>query len=199
MNAYKLFSPDGKEIGSACGRCHQLACNGNFDLSEKCCACYECGLPLEKPRQHGGALYHPACERAMRAKAELRGLERAELVEDYDGPVECEGYGHGSFGDGYFANIDELAEHLDDMEGEAGFERPEFAYCCESKKVINLDPDDIIYSATEDAFEEADEHLIGTDEFKAACHAFNLANEGVLSYYPDYKRKVAIPPAQVQS
>ncbi len=191
MNAYILHKPDGTPTNaSACGKCGSIGYA--FDVSEKCCSCFECREPLGEAELKTRSFYHPACTRAREAKRELARVEKAELVEDYDGPVYLEGVGSGSMGDGYFANLDELSEHLDFEDGE----RPEFAFCCRPAKVINVNIDHILESLTEDSYEGAYDDLTGVEELAAAADAFNKANESVISYDCDYKRKVRIPNAE---
>lgn len=198
MNAIFLHKPDGTPTKwSMCSECGTVASPGNFDISQKCCTCYDCGEPLPKDERtryaegKGYSLYHRECERQRRIKHDMKALDKAELVADYDGPVYYEGR-RGSYGDGYFENVHELAEILDCDEDQSG--RPEFAFCCEEIPFRMLDVDDIIQSACEEMDEDAAERLNGIDELKAAAAKFNEANKGVISWYEDRKRKVAVPP-----
>jgi ribosomal protein L40E len=191
MNAVSLLKPDGTETDiSICGKCGAPARGRtNFDVSERCCTCWECGKPLETSTQHYDH-YHQDCDRARRDRIDAARLEKAELIEDYDGPVYFEG-GHGSFGDSYFADVHELAEWLDDQDER---DRPEFVHCCTSSPVAGLDLDSILESACEESFEDAEDHLNGRDELQKAVDAFNGANKGVLSWDVDFKRKCRVPP-----
>src|SRR6185437_4591076 len=134
MNAVFLHLPDGTPTKwSMCSECGTVASPGNFDLSEKCCTCYDCGKPLPKDERipyadgSGRSLYHRKCEQARRMKRDAEALDAAELVRDYDGPVYCDGR-RGSYGDGYFESVMELAEDLDMDDDQSS--RPEFAFCC---------------------------------------------------------------------
>lgn len=124
-------------------------------------------------------------------RMEVARMEKAALVEDYDGPVYCEGLPGGSYGDGYFADVDELADAVADLKN-CGVE---FAYCCKSYPVVVINLGKILEDATEEAFEDAIDHLNGRDELQAAVDAFNEANKAVLSWGVDYSRKVSVPPA----
>ena len=189
MNAYYLHKPDGTPTEvSVCGVCGKLAGHGKFDISEKCCSCWECGKPLEKDAQHYDH-YHQECDRARRAQIDMQRLEKAELVDGYDGPVYFEG-GHGSFGDGYFADVDEFVEWLDDQDDQ---DRPEFVHCCESSPVAQLNLDSILESACEESFEDAEDHLNGREELQKAVDVFNEANKALLTWDWDMKRKVRVP------
>lgn len=193
MNAYYLHRPDGtKTETSACGNCGQIAGKGNFDISQKCCTCYECGAPLTADEKKSRSLYHEGCDRMRRAVIDMKRLEKAELVAGYDGPVYCEGVSGGSYGDGYFSDVHELAENIAHHD-----EAPDvkFAYCCESSPVAQLNADSILENATEGSFEDAMDSLVGVDQFRAAVDAFNEANKNVLSWDWDMKRKVAVPAA----
>lgn len=191
MNAYYLHKPDGTQLGaSACGKCGRIACSGNFDISERCCTCYECGKPLNGD-EGTAALYHRECDQRRRSQFEAARLEKAELVEDYDDPVFCDGAGHGSYGDGYFADVEELADAVQSrfLPGHG----PEFAHCCEKIPFSGLDLDSILENATEDMFEDARDHLDGVEELRTAIHGFNQLNKNLCSWTPDYKRKVRLP------
>lgn len=196
MNAYYMHKPDGTRTDiSSCGVCGKMARGEtNFDISEKCCTCYDCGLPLgEDDRQYANQkLYHRACESKRRSEGDAATMEKAELVAEYDGPVYCEAAGHGSYGDGYFADVEEVADAWECDHTEID-PVPEFVYCCESTQVACLDLDNILENACEEAHEDARDSLHGITELYAAVDAFNKLNEGVISWSPDYKRKVAVP------
>jgi hypothetical protein len=197
MNAIylHLHLPDGIATKwSMCSECHTVAAPGNFDLSQKCCTCYDCGEPLPKDERTpyadgtGRSLYHRACEQKRRTARKAEILEEAELVVGYDGPVYLDGVGKGSFGDGFFSDAQELSEHLDFSEGE----RPLFAHCC-TPRGLSIDLDSILENATEEMYEDCRDDLNGVDELQSAVNAFNVANESIRTWDPDYKHKVAIP------
>lgn len=198
MNACYLHKPDGTATDiSQCGSCGKLAGRGNFDISEKCCTCYDCGLPLaEEDKKYASALYHRACDDQRRAEISADRLEKAELAEGYDGPVYCDGV-PGGWGDGFFADMEDLLDSMADEEEDA--DRPEFVHCCNSRQACHVNLDHILESATEDAHEDARDGLAGCDDLAAAVEVFNELNEGLLTYDIDYKRKVAVPPAVATS
>lgn len=197
MNAQWLHLPDGTRTDiSICTGCGMPARGeSNFDLSERCCLCRHCERPL---RENGArpslSPYHDACYWKHQSEADARRLEKAELVTGYDGPVGpvyCDRVGHGSYGDGYFADICELEEALEDWDPEDGAQ-PAFAYCCESGPACTLNLDDWLESATEESFEDAIDSLNGVDELHMAVDRFNQLNSSLQTWYPDYKHKVAI-------
>lgn len=217
MNAIHLHKPDGSETGwSQCGECGSVACPGNFDISEKCCTCYDCGLPLGKDEKtayyerekfpkwkwfivrilglsgrierRDRSLYHRKCEQDRCAKREMEQLESAELVENYDGPVYCDGV-RGSYGDGYCASVDELADILDDEDED----RPEFAFCCTEHPFPGISAERLIESYMDDMDEDAGDRLDGVEDLEKACAAFSEANKSVTSWYEDRKHKVRVP------
>lgn len=191
MNAYYLHKPDGTATEwSACGKCGMPAAPGNYDLSVGCCACRECKQPLNDSEIASRLNYHPTCEKEMTTRHEAERLEAAEIVDDYEGPVYLPGVGTGSFGEGYFSDMGELARHLQSRTDIGPFE---FAYCCESTVACVLDVDDILESATEGAFEEAKEHLNSVEELERCVEIFNTINGGLLSWDWDPKRKIRIP------
>jgi hypothetical protein len=186
MNAYFLYKQDGTKTDlSCCGVCGQLARGEtNFDISEKCCTCYDCGEPLGADKTASNTLYHHECERQRRHAAERRRLDKAVLVDGYDGPVYFEG-GHGSYGEAYYENVDELSED------DAFPEDEEFAFCCEASGVA-MDLSSILENLTEEMFEDAIDHLYGTEELAKAVDAFNAENVSVVTWNVDYKRKVRV-------
>jgi hypothetical protein len=195
MNAIYLHLPDGTATKwSMCSECKQVAAPGNYDLSVKCCTCYECGLPLAKNERTpwaegtGKALYHLKCQEKRQREREADRLEKAQLLTDYDGPVYCDGWS-GSFGDGYFADVEELAETLDDDEDQSS--RPAFAFCCTTRG-FSIDMDSVLENATQEMYDDIADDLDGVCELQDAVEAFNKANESIKTWEPDYKRKVAI-------
>lgn len=201
MNAIFLHLPDGTPTKwSICSECRTVAAPGNYDLSVKCCTCYDCGEPLPKDERipyaegKGKALYHRECERKRRMARDAEALEKAELVPDYDGPVYCEGR-RGSYGDGYFADVSELAEDLDDDDDQSC--RPEFAFCCKEIPFRGVSAQSLIESACDDMDEDAGERVEGIEDLEKACDAFNLANKGLISWSEDRKHKVAVPSLEV--
>lgn len=195
MNAIYLHLPNGEATKwSMCSECGKVAAPGNIHLSQKCCTCYECGeiLPKDERTRYairkGYSLYHRKCDEKRRSLIEAKALESAELVEGYEGPVYFEGL-YGSYGDGYFSDVDDLEDAVNDLPED---ERPEFAFCCKETPFF-LNIDHAMEAALDDMDEDAGERLNGTNELAAAVKAFNDANKGVVSFYPDRKRKVAIP------
>lgn len=203
MNAYYLHKPDGTQTNvSICGECGKLARGkSNFYISVKCCTCFDCGHPLgeDERRFENRRLYHRKCENKRRTERDAERLEKAGLLEDYDGPVYADGYGHGSYGDGYFADVAEFIDHFESRYSvDESADWPEFVYCCTATPVAGLDLDSILAShcedAFEDAFEDARDSLTGVEELQIAVNTFNARNANVLSYSPDYSRKVAVKP-----
>lgn len=195
MNAIYLHLPDGTPTEwSMCSECHAVAAPGNFDVSEKCCTCYDCGKPLSKDDRKCRSLYHRDCARQRLARHNAEALEKAELATDYKGPVYCEGR-RGSYGDGYFADIMELAESLDMDDDQTN--RPQFAFCCEEQGIQEIDVNSLLESACEEMDEDAQDRLNGVEDLEEACAAFNKANKNVVSFTEDRKRKVAVPPVNL--
>lgn len=200
MNAIFLHLPDGTATEwSMCSVCHMVASPGNLDLSEKCCACYDCGEPLPKdertPYATGGSssLYHRECERRRREAREADILEKAEIITDYTGPVYLDGVRGSAMGEGYFRDVEELAGSLDFLEGQ----RPAFAHCC-VERGFSLDIESILEDATQEMYEDCYDDLNGLDELQQAIDTFNQANESIKTWECDNKRKVAIPTAGPQ-
>lgn len=191
MNAVYLHRPDGSETDiSICGKCGAPARGkSNFDISERCCVCWICGSPLADGEPQHNNHYHDDCDRTHRATLDMKRLDKAVLVEGYEGPVYCEGVLGGSYGDGYFSDVGELEDMLNDSPEATGIE---FAYCCTSSPVALLDVDSIIENETQESFEDAIDHLNGVDELRTAVEVFNEANKDVISWDWDPTRKVRV-------
>jgi hypothetical protein len=122
----------------------------------------------------------------MKHDAEV--LDKAELIDDYDGPVYLDRVGNGSYGDGFFSDVHELSEHLDFHEGD----RPLFAHCCKERG-FSIDLDSVLENAAQEMYEDIADDIEGVSELQNAVDAFNKANSSLKTWDPDYKRKVAIP------
>ncbi len=189
MNAFYLHKPDGTPTKfSMCGNCGQLAGPGGYNLSQTCCLCYRCGLPLDEIARKTRSLYHVSCERMRRQEADQKRMDEAEEILGYDGPVYLEGVGHGSYGDCFFENVQELSEHLDFHEGLGH----EFAFACKPTKFRGVDAGDIYEELASDMSEDYSDHFSGTEEFEKAIQAFNEANAKLISWDVDLKHKVRI-------
>lgn len=188
MNAYYLHRPDGTQTtAAACGTCHGI--HLSIETAERCCLCTFCKTLLGN-NETGIAGIHTQCRNTRDQQSEERAFALAEPVTDYDGPLFCEAAGSGSFGDGYFADLDELYESLEDIPVDSW---PEFAFCCTGTQ-FRIDPDHVLEAATENMFEDAYDHLDHKEFFVRAVEVFNELNKSVISYEPDYKHKIAILP-----
>jgi hypothetical protein len=186
MNAYYLHKPDGTASAiSMCGACGRLSTD--FGISEKCCTCHGCGQPREHPRTGDTFICGP-CERKRRADREAAAMEKAVLAPGYAGPVFYEGL-TGSYGDGCFSDVEELAERL----GDGDSELPEFAFCCKALPYCRLNLEQIVESACEETEVDEAPDLVGIEELQAAVDAFNTANARQIVWVEDRSRKVAMP------
>lgn len=201
MRATELFHADGHSAGIFyCGECRVVHTNQNF--AEKCCEpkfCtsqdqYHCGKEL------GKSDYGPICstcfDQKRREQTDLK-LATATLVEDYDGFV----YSHVYDGrrDGFFETADSLSEQCADdwdYEKDAAIIAPEFAFCCTSRPPQRHDIGDVLEQMFCDSFEDAADFAVETEPLERALDAFWEANKGVVSYEPDYTRKVRVWAAQ---
>ncbi len=187
MKAFYLHKPDGTPTQiSACGVCGTVG--AVFAEQEKCCACRICGQPFTEEERKQRRHSHYECETEAYQRREQERLEKAELLSDWDGWVYCDGAYHN---DGFFADMDELTDYLDDQ---PGFSRPEFVFCCTSRPVALLKLEEILESETEECYDSASDDLKGIEELDAAIQTFNTLNADVLSYNVDYKHKIAVPP-----
>lgn len=197
MNARQLFYANGAPSKSwECGACGQLyvgqALEGpgsSAKSAEQCCICLECGEPKPaKDKSLSGVRYTcMPCQNKLHERREQERFEKAEKV-DQIGPDEMV-----CWGDEYARDLDTLLEYIDT----SGADRPPFVWVCPGSPVLDLDADRIIENATDNAYEDFDsDSLVGIEEFTVATVAFYQANVKHLSYYPDYKRAIAVPPLE---
>lgn len=189
MNAVFLSMPDGSETDiSICTSCGAAARGRtNFDISEKCCTCWECGGPLTAEEKKHPGHYHAACDRLRRGKMDLARMENAALVENYNGPVFADGVRGGQ--DGYFRSLDELQDALADYDETAPC--LEFAYCC-TVSPIRINLDSVLEQITEEAYEDAYEDIKGVGELQESVDKFNATNAEIQTWNADYTRKVKV-------
>ena len=188
MNAYFLHKPDGTQTGiSVCGRCGQVAAAGKFRISEICCSCSQCHLPLSEDELKMRCMEHLACSRKRHAEAKAKCLENAEIVEDYSGPVYLSDV-TGDLGDGFHSSVEALVEELECSE----IQVPEFAHCCQSQPALDLDAERILEAELEDSYEGARDDVVGFEEFESAVNAFVQANSNMKTYGVDVTKKVRL-------
>ncbi len=110
----------------------------------------------------------------------------AAIAEGYDGWLYLSGYGK----DGFSSSIADLREWCADNACEV----PPFAFACDSEPPQTVDYDDLVENAFCDSFEDAHEHVGAAEEktFRDAIDAFNEHIAKILSWTPDFKRKVSI-------
>lgn len=97
-------------------------------------------------------------------------------------------------GDTYYEDTDCLLEHLMDTAEEPD-EFPLYAWAAKPEQVIpGLDVSDVTRDCIEQwGWEEMSvDDLSGVDELGAALAAFVKANEGVVSYQPDYRKAILL-------
>ena len=186
-NAIELFHADGRSAGCFyCAKCRIV--HKTESEADECCRprlCAKCGREVD-------ARHFLVCERCRKVKQaskDLATLEAAELVEDEGGWLYVEGHGHN---DGFFRDMGELLDYLAD---EPENTRPEFAFCCRKFGMSERSAADIIEDSTQDMHEEAanDVSVESIKALQAAIDAFYAANEDVVSYEADCRRKVRIP------
>ena len=140
------------------------------EAAEDCCKpyhCQDCGVETRR--------YWLRCDPC----SEKRKYEKAEKLTKWDGPVYRDGYGHR---DGFFYDVGDL---LEDCEAE-GVNPPEWVFICKEKK-HEIDPDQVIESMFDDAYEEAYEDLVDVEELREFIKDWN-DKQNIVTYYPDYSR-----------
>lgn len=190
MNPYQLLTPEHNPSGIwVCSQCNHVYSNSAKDIAERCCVCRFCHKPIDDKKSEYSGI-HRDCWAKESAIREADQLEKAALVDDYDGWVFTDrGWGN----DGFFSSPGAAAEELvDQLEDPTDW--PEFMFCCKEDKFAGLDVENMLENLTESMFEDAYEHLIGVEELSSAVEVFNAANKSLTSYSPDRQRKVAVPP-----
>lgn len=191
-NAAQLFLADGKPTRAwyclECGIVHP-----SEDAAEKCCTtapCEECAAALPKNRRYFKTCQD--CERKIADRKYQEKLAKAELVTDYDGYIytgEVTG-----LQDGYFESVQALIDEVEDGD-EDGPRLPAFAFCCNSEPPKKIDADDVIKDTFSDSCEDAADNVayLYRQELQVALDKFYESVRWIVSFTPDYRRKVAVP------
>lgn len=202
MNATELFHQDGKSTGIFyCAKCRNVA--RTQAEAEKCCAptfCADCGKETERRSCDRCNNCYPAYRQKEDAKRRAKHLAGAALVKDYAGAVFWDGtpgdvarassYFSSGDNDGFFIDMDDLLNAIE--EADEPVDRPEFVFCC-TERPFHLNLSSAIESACDDMHEGAMDDIDGVEELQVAVDAFNERNKGVVSYGPDFSRKVRVP------
>lgn len=197
MGANELFKKDGTSAGFwVCGKCRYV--HDSEQAAVDCCeprVCKKCGEKREKYTDLCGKCWSE--KRSLDAAIKLaERLEKAEdVTETYTGPVYCETYTGGGWGDGYYSDMEDLLEYLSCEQDEW----PEWCFAC-TPNVRVLDPDDAIQRICDDGYEDMGEDLMASEELKAACQKWSEENKARLTvWHTDYKRKIRVPQKAEQS
>lgn len=194
MNAQELYLKNGKAAGIYyCGECatvHRI-----LEDAGRCCqpaTCNGCGSPLPKGKSQ-------PCKSCWKRSLEAKEQERfanAEKIkpEDYYGWVFCEIGPHE-----YFESVQGLLDYLADADDEAlqAMNRRPYCWTCRETQFGQITEDQVIdlVAESDGAYEDFDPYDIEVpEEMKRGIEAFNEANKGLISYFPDYKRAVVLNP-----
>ena len=189
MSALELFHQDGKPAGifycSECRIVHLTKVQADRCHGQITC---QCGRIVTER-------YYENCEECRRAenrRKEAERLEKAEIVSGYDGWIYTDAVNGTQ--DGFFESVSDLVEWCEENDGEDGeaIAIPEFAYCCNDKPPQRVDIDDVLEQMFTDSFEDAQDHAVETEPLRVALDTFWRANMHIVSYCPDYKRKVRV-------
>jgi len=170
-----------------CSKCRRVWPN-EHDAGQ-CCLCSYCGKELPK----GENYHHYECMMSAYRKRHEAQLASARVVTDHEGFVFCE---QGGPNDGYAQDIDEMAEWWQDEidSGDRGRdEYPEFVLACMVRPPRQVDADDLVEMLAEEGYEDMHDDVVVPDSLKDALKEFNDANKNLVTYEPDYKRKVKMP------
>jgi hypothetical protein len=174
-----------------CGKCGDVYGRGQLAAGQCCnwkCADCNCAVPNFYTRCD-------VCSRNLRAKRDQETLDKATVVENYDGWV----YAHQGIGpqDGYFPSLEDFIEWIEEN-CECNIDEkectclPEYVHTCR-KEVRELDIHKCIADLCEGGYEDMGEGIEPSQELLDAVEKFNKANENSLTLYEvDTKHKVAV-------
>lgn len=195
MDAKELLKPDGKPSGVfMCSRC-RLVYSG-VESAERCCCCTFCGEEVVRKEGQARCHYHQACwdkDIGDRYKAQL---DKAEEIPNYDGWVFCE---HGGPKDGYAESLQEMVEWWDDQIAEGDVEAedyPEFVFACTEHPPRKIDSGDLIDMLADGGYDDMADDIELPEGLDEMLKKFNELNAHLVSYDPDHKRKVKMPPLE---
>lgn len=160
------------------------------DSAKQCGVCNICGQEI-----HCRGYCSPCNNKREKEKYEQQ-FEKAELIEYKENFVFCP-FGTGSR-DGYFESMDELIEHLwdnyDPLEEDEDQFWPKFVFATDPIGVQRYDLSDVLEHASGDMYEDFDAGVMkGQEELQDALNAFYEKNTDLVSYQPDYKKKIRVP------
>lgn len=184
MEPQELFDANGKSAGVwYCRSCRHI--NRDREFVESCCICSICKKPFDRSDSY--TTVHQSCWSNDRRKRELERLEKAQIVEQGPGPwYSIDGFGR----DGYI--FDDIEEVLyEEVENDDDW--PEWVLCCELIEPNWLDVSDIVERFASDMYEDAYGDVFVPHSLSAAVKDFNKANASMVSYSPDWGRKVKVP------
>lgn len=158
-----------------CGRIHST-----YKFAKGCCAqsvCENCGCDVHQ--------YHIRC----RSCSDAATLAKAELIQDYDGPLFDEDK------DRFYENEE---EYIDSNFHKEECDLPEYLYACDERKLSESDSGDLVHNflesiLTDDYHDEAMSELNCVNELEKAVEDW-LGKQTLVSWFPDYKRKIKAPP-----
>lgn len=191
MNAYELFLSDGRSsVAWACEACGVIYSprNGAQPEAEACCKCKYCGEPAPRDDNDCYTRMHKTCWQQDRRDRQAKRLEKAEVVEQYDGWVFIDGVGPR---DGYFESAEEAEDWLWDTH-EDGDVLPQWAFCCTSSPPPRLDLEDVTQRFIDNGYEDIEDDLVGLARLREALELFWEENKHLVSWTPDYSRKVRL-------
>ena len=171
MNPEPLYLRNGLPSGIwFCAKCRHV--HPDPLRAEACCVpvLCECGEPVAP----GWSVCWPCREGRDRAREQER-FEKAEKIHDWGGPV--------FHGDTFYACVEDAMENLDDT--------PTYFWPAVGKPFVELPLDSVLMLFEDEAYEDFDTgDLKGVAELKAALNAFEVANQELVGFEPDYARAV---------
>lgn len=190
MNATQLLNADGTPAGIwVCSECRHVT--ASREVTERCCRCSYCNKTVDQSK--GRTAYHMDCFSADQAERDQKRMAKAEKLDIWDGWVYLDGHGHN---EGFFRDLQELAECLDDELADGDLEVadwPEYAWICNPRPIRIPDLADLIERICDDGYEGLEDDLEGLDELGKALDVFAKVNAGLFDYLPSSTQAVAVP------
>lgn len=155
-----------------CGKCRRIW--ESADSAGRCCTCSYCGKACDW--RH--SVSHKECFDAAIRSSDSKAMEKAILVEDYDGPF--------MYNDRYFSEKEELIEYLESDD----LSVPEYVFAAKYVEP-HLDTEEILQHIQENDMHE-DWEPIECGPLEAAIDAWNDANKANGTWYEDRTKKVRL-------
>ena len=158
-----------------CGQCKVI--HRERTQAEKRCICDVCHRPQDPSRPYSA---HADCWRLREEQNIASDIERAEKLENWDGPVIYDGE--------FYIDIESFVDRW--PRDKIHFGR---IFATKAESFPGVSYDDIEYRLCSDGYEDMSDDLAGTKELIAAIEKFNAANKSMVTHWEYRTRVVRVP------